>query len=61
MNEGAGHRLYYGSLVEIARKAGTTPQYVRNIKKMMGRRTRFAGPKARKIAKLIEKEMRKTK
>ena len=50
-------RLYYGSLVEIARKTGTSPQYVRNIKKKMKSRTRFTGPKARKIAKLISKEM----
>lgn len=61
MNENTGQRLYYGTLIEIARKTGTSPQYVRNIKRMMGSRSRFAGVKARKIAKLIEKEMQKTK
>lgn len=52
-------RLYYGSLVEIARKTGTSPQYVRNIKKKMKYRSRFVGEKAKKIAKLINKEMAK--
>lgn len=59
MEKKKAERMEYGSLVEIARKAGTSPQYVRNIKKKMKYRSRFVGEKAKKIAKLINKEMAK--
>ena len=59
MEKKKADRLEYGCMVEIARKAGTSPQYVRNIRRKMKYRSRFVGEKAKKIAKQINKEMMK--